>query len=482
MASLIPENEASFTGAELIAITSGELGLASSEPVSVVGVTTDTRGRLAGKLFVALRGERFDGHAFVAQALEAGAALVLVERGTELPSGTPALFVDDTLVALGKLAAFHRRRWAGRVVAVAGSAGKTTTRSAIASVLVHVLPGGSVWSPPGNLNNRIGVPMVLLALTPAHQLAVVEIGTNAVGEVRELSQICAPNVAVLTLIDLEHTQGLGDLAGVEAEEGALFQALESGAVAMGNADDERVLRQLLASPAEKKLTYGTQSGADYYVEERSLLGANLSLISVRRSGGAAEGLKFRTGLSGRAGALAAACALGVSESVLGRQLLLTEIEGALLPQVGELGRLRPVELNDGSVLIDDSYNSNPASVISSVECARELAESRNARLVLVIGEMRELGALAAREHDKIGRSLAASGAQYLVAVGGESIRFLGPAESAGLMANFAPDSEAALALLEPHLRAGDVILVKASRGVRAERVVEGLIEKKGRAA
>jgi len=324
--------------------------------------------------------------------------------------------------------------------------------------------------------------MVLLALTSAHQVAVVEIGTNARGEVSQLCRIAVPDIGVLTLIDLEHTEGLGDLAGVEAEEGALFQGLSPTGIAVGNADDERVLRQLRNARAETRLSYGTVAGSDYRVVERQVLQDGQSLVGVERALPAPEHetLRFRSSLPGRAGALGAACALAVSELTLGRRLTASELENALEIGVGEEGRLRPIELQDGSLLIDDSYNSNPASVLSSVECAEELAQARSARLILVMGEMRELGSLAAREHERVGRRLAASRAQYLVAVGGEARRFLGATQTNAFKSDFAETALDALRLLNQELQAGDVILVKASRGVRAEQVVEGLIQAKGR--
>ncbi len=482
MASIIPQNAVLLTGQEIATATQASFGDTALACVQFQGVTTDSRASLHGKLFVALRGERYDGHAYVQQALKAGAAGVLVEKRSLVESSERVFYVDDTLTALGELAKFHRARWKGRIIAVAGSAGKTTTRSAIHRVLSQVLPAGSVWSPAGNLNNQIGVPMVLLALTSAHQVAVVEIGTNARGEVSQLCRIAVPDIGVLTLIDLEHTEGLGDLAGVEAEEGALFQGLSPTGIAVGNADDERVLRQLRNARAETRLSYGTVAGSDYRVVERQVLQDGQSLVGVERALPAPEHetLRFRSSLPGRAGALGAACALAVSELTLGRRLTASELENALEIGVGEEGRLRPIELQDGSLLIDDSYNSNPASVLSSVECAEELAQARSARLILVMGEMRELGSLAAREHERVGRRLAASRAQYLVAVGGEARRFLGATQTNAFKSDFAETALDALRLLNQELQAGDVILVKASRGVRAEQVVEGLIQAKGR--
>jgi UDP-N-acetylmuramoyl-tripeptide--D-alanyl-D-alanine ligase len=220
MASLIPSNSARFSLADAARITGGVLHGPDAE---CVGVTTDSRGELRGRLFVALRGERFDGHEFVHQAARLGAGGVIVEHPlADLSIGS--VVVPSTLAALGALAAAHRARWGKRIVAVAGSAGKTTTRSAITAVLSAVLPE-PVHFAAGNLNNLIGVPMVLLGLEPEHALGVVEVGTNAPGEVRRLSLMTAPDLAVLTLIGIEHSEGLGDLSGIEREEGEIWSGL-----------------------------------------------------------------------------------------------------------------------------------------------------------------------------------------------------------------------------------------------------------------
>src|SRR5690606_5542807 len=202
MATGIPTNLAAFSLSEVARLTGGvQLGGAATR---VVGVATDTRGDLRGKLFVALRGERFDGHQFIERAVRQGAAAVLAE---DVPTSVTGVKVASALDALGLLARAHRRRWAGRVIAVAGSAGKTTTRS-VSAALLGALLGERLHGSPGNLNNRIGLPMVLLGLEPTHQLALLEVGTNRSGEVAALTATCEPDVCVLTLIDLEHTEGL----------------------------------------------------------------------------------------------------------------------------------------------------------------------------------------------------------------------------------------------------------------------------------
>jgi UDP-N-acetylmuramoyl-tripeptide--D-alanyl-D-alanine ligase len=215
MESALPENQARFTLGELARATGGTLAGPGGAEREVVGVSTDSRASLGGKLFVALKGERFDGHSFAEGAAKAGAAAILVENDVgALP--IPALRVPSTLGALGAIAGLHRSRFPGRLIAVGGSAGKTTTRSAVGAVLELCAPG-RVHQTSGNLNNLIGVPLVLLGLTPEQRYAVVELGTNAPGEVAALTAMAKPDAGLLTLIGLEHTEGLGDLDGVERE-------------------------------------------------------------------------------------------------------------------------------------------------------------------------------------------------------------------------------------------------------------------------
>jgi len=476
MASLIPQNRAQFSLSQVATLSDGTV---RGPDVQCVGVTTDTRADLRGQLFVALRGERFDGHEFAAQALAHGAAGVVVER--ELPGVTSAVVVSSTLSALGALAAAHRQRWAKRVVAVAGSAGKTTTRSAI-TALLNALHPGAVHFAAGNLNNLIGVPMVLLGLEPEHSIGVVEIGTNAPGEVRTLSTLAAPDLAVLTLIGLEHSEGLGDLDGIEREEGEIWSGLGREGLAVANADDLRVQRTLQAVAPIRALSYGYAEGANYRLRTRTPSALGGSALEVeRRTPFGEDAIRLDTPLLGEAGAYASLAALAVAEW-LSQAALEPRLVSSALSAAGEPGRLTPIELGDGTVVLDDSYNSNPASVKSSLLTAAEIAAARGARLVLVIGEMRELGALAAEQHSEVGTFIAQSGAALLLALVGDARRFLAPAQRAGIDSLFAETSEQGLELLLSRLEPKDVVLVKASRGVRAERLVRGLCDAKGRAA
>jgi len=325
--------------------------------------------------------------------------------------------------------------------------------------------------------------MVLFGLTDAHDVAVVEIGTNTRGEVRTLTEMAQPNIGVLTLIDVEHAEGLGTIDDIEREEGDLLRGLTPSGSAIANADDSRAMRQLGACPVGDKTSYGTQEGADYRIVGRESPGLGVARLSLERPGlGHRETIALDVPLLGVPGALAIAAAVAVADRVQGAPVSPALLaEAFLVHRPGEPGRLRALALADGTVVLDDTYNANPASIRAAIAAAQEIAAQRDARLVLVLGEMRELGGESAAEHDGIGAAIAASGAGTLIAVSGEAARFVEPARAVGIDAEFVPDSDAAFLMVRERVRPGDVVLVKASRGVRAERVVDGLIAQKGRA-
>jgi UDP-N-acetylmuramoyl-tripeptide--D-alanyl-D-alanine ligase len=473
MASALPHNRAAFTLEELVEITGAALSPSSSGEahVRVESVVTDSRADVRDAVFVALRGERFDGHEHAAAAVRAGARAVVVERELGV-LGVPVLVVPSCLEALGALARAHRRRSRATVIAIAGSAGKTTTRSAVGAVLELAAPG-AVHQTLANLNNLIGVPLVLLGLRPEHRFAVVELGTNVTGEVPRLMGITEPDATVLTLIGIEHSEGLGDLDAIELEEGAAFRLLRAGATAVGNGDDLRVRRQLAKAGATKRAGYGFGEGLAVRAIAREVGDTGQQRLTLEGRFGR---LELEVPLLGEAGAYAALAAVALLDA-LSLPLPAAPALSEALGRAGEPGRLQAHRLADGSIVLDDAYNANPASARSSLRTAAEVAASRHARLVLVLGEMRELGAMAKREHTELGVAIGQSGAALLIAVGGYARLYVDPALAAGMEACFADDAEAALAAARSRVKAGDVVLVKASRGVRAERVVQGLLER-----
>lgn len=314
MATPIPANTATFSLRDLVR-TTGSI-LRGGEDCVIHGITTDSRADVAGKLFVALVGDQFDGHDYLNAVIERGARAVLVEREPAQSLPVPAIVVRSSLRALGDISQMHRNQWQGKLVAIAGSAGKTTTRVACQTLLDTARPG-RVLGTLGNLNNQIGVPMTLLGLTKAHDYAIVEVGTNSPGEVRRLAELCQPDIAVLTVIGLEHSQGLGDIDDIECEEGDILGSLRPGGTAIGNGDDRRIARQMKQRASDERcLTFGCQRDVDYCTTRR--LGPDLgrSSIDIQRSAGVGGGqLRFETTLLGLPGAMAVAAALAVVESL-----------------------------------------------------------------------------------------------------------------------------------------------------------------------
>jgi UDP-N-acetylmuramoyl-tripeptide--D-alanyl-D-alanine ligase len=470
MATRIPANDALFSLDELAHATFGELRAGSSRAVR--GVCTDTRDSVAGKLFVALTGDRFDGHDYVAGAVAQGAAAVLVSRDVPVDPHVTVIRVNSTLDALGRLAAFHRHRWGGTLVAVGGSAGKTTTRCCVAAALEAHAPG-AVHSAVGNLNNRIGVPMVVLGIRPEHRYAVVELGTNLRGEMAQLGAVCRADVAVLTTIGVEHAEGIGAIEDIEAEEGELLQALGAAGIAVANGDDERCLRQLERAPAVGRITYGTGTHCSYRVISRQPMGVDTTRVGIELPEGRGS-LLLDVPLIGLPGALAATAAVAVADRIARGSLAAADLAFAFATARFEPGRLVARELASGVVVIDDTYNSNPVSVRSSVRVAQELAAARGARLVIVLGEMRELGALSGAEHTQIGSELGEIAPSAVIGVGGEARLLVLAAERKGVLGRFAENCDAAASVLDSLVARGDVVLVKGSRSLGLERLVAGL--------
>lgn len=476
MSTPIPDNRAAFSVAEILEATGGEL-VSGPRELSLCGVGTDSRKDLQGAVFLALSGERFDAHDFVPKALEQGAGALIVGRPVSAPETVAVIQVSDTLVALGQLSVFHRRRWGGKVVAIGGSAGKTTTKSAISAALEAVCPG-QVHTTPGNLNNRVGAPLVMLGLTSSHRVAVVELGTNLRGEIALLGEAVEPDIAVLTLIAFEHAEGIGDIDAIELEEGDLLAALPASGTAIVNGDDDRVRRQLERCPAQSALTYGLDEDADYRLTARLPRGVSGAELSVARRDGSTATVS--TPLLGEPGALATLAALAVCDTVGAQQVSDAAFSQALAAgSVGETGRLVPLAGIEDTLVLDDSYNANPASVRSSLQVARELADERDSELVIILGEMRELGPTSAEEHAALAPDLQAVKPTLLLLVGAEAA----PLHEAmtGIDHQLASDAESVVELLEmTNVPRGSVILVKGSRGVGLERVVSLLAHDKER--
>ena len=460
MATPLPANVAPFTLDEIVAATGGRV--LASGLTGAVGVVTDSRAVTEGSLFVALRGENHDAHTFVPGAVRAGAAVVIVDREVRVDPGVSVVEVKDTERAVGDLAQFHRRRWGKTVVGITGSVGKTTTKDITVAALSAT--GLRVHGTSGNLNNLVGVPLTLLGLVSAADVAVIEMGTNRPGEIARLAQIAQPQVGLVTAATAAHTEGLGSIEGVAREKGSLLRSLPMSGTAIVNADDSLLATELAASPASNKLRFGRASDADVRLAEVEI-GRNLVTRFDLGVAGRGTPLAVTTKLLGEPAALNASAAIAVVLA-LGRDLE-QAVRGISTLQPGA-GRMMPVAIDD-ILIVDDSYNASPHSMRIALDTAKGVATARGGSLVAVLGDMRELGERSHAEHGEVIEH-AVRRARKVVVCGPEMDRGKGDLDSVVA----AVDALAAARLVRELLKPGDVVLVKGSRAMNMERVVEEL--------
>jgi UDP-N-acetylmuramoyl-tripeptide--D-alanyl-D-alanine ligase len=475
MATPIPANRATFDANAMAQATGGRV-VRQTEGRVAVGVTTDSRTVVPGCAFVALRGESHDGHAFLGAAVDAGATLVLAEGG-RAPSDAraDAVEVGDALDAWGALARAHLASWRTReraVVAVTGSAGKTTTKELCAALLRAIAP---CHATTGNLNNRVGLPAVVLGVTDSHRFLVLEMGMSVPGEIAALTALAEPDVAVVTNIGLAHAGGVGGtIEDVAREKGAVFEGLRRDGTAVVNVDDPAVVAQASRARVSATAGFGRDPHASWRLVDRAALGARGSRVTVVRPGGGAA--VFDVPIAGEAAAIDFVAALAAAESALGARIADSVVASALAALAPIAGRMHARRLGGGVLVVDDAYNANPASMRAALASLAEMAEGRR---IAVLGEMKELGDAAAREHEALGSAVAEAGVAVLVSCGGLADATAAVARLRGVRTVLARDAdEASRAVLEL-VAPGDTVLVKASRSVGAERVVAALVRARG---
>lgn len=434
--------------------------------VRVDRVATDTRKLKGGELFFALRGERFDGHDFVDEAVGAGVAGLVVSRAISVPARVPVMMVDDTLRALQDLARDNRRRCGLPVVAVTGSTGKTTTKDLVSAVLGARL---RVLATRENLNNEIGLPLTLLEVDSTHQAAVVELGMRGLGEIDTLARICEPTGGVITNIGETHLELLGSVENIARAKAELLDHIPESGFALLHADSPAILSE--AGRCRGRVTFFGESerAGIRLVGYRTVPGG--SVFRVRFGAGEAE---FRLPLFGRHTVLNALAAIGA-----GLELGLTEDEIRTGLDNACLSSLRQAIVETGGIMIiNDTYNASPASVTAALEVLRDLAAGSRPTLA-VLGGMLELGPRTLDAHREMGAACVRTGVGHLVTVGRLALGIADGARAAGL-----PDSricscettEEALTAVRQLAGADAVILVKGSRAFRMERVVSALAE------
>jgi UDP-N-acetylmuramoyl-tripeptide--D-alanyl-D-alanine ligase len=450
----------------LVAATGGRLSVPAGRvpPGAVTGVVTDSRLAEAGDLFVALRGPRTDGHRFVRQAMERGAVLAVVSDPSAADG--PALVVADTLRALGAIAGVHRRGLPVTVVGVTGSVGKTTTVALCAAVLearYQTARSAESW------NAEIGVALTLLGLRETHQVAVIEMAMRGEGQIRELAEMARPRLGVVTNIGDAHLELLGAHDRIVAAKAELLESLPGDGAAIVNADDPRTPRLLERVPC-RVLRFGTAPTADVRAGDVAAV---------------ADGSRFMLHVDGRPvevhlplvgghqvhNALAAAAvgwAMGVEATAI----------------AARLARVQPVKMRQKIVaagdwlVVDDSYNASPQSMAAAFDVLTRVGAGR--RRVLALGEMLELGPSSPSLHREVGRQAAGLAPAYLLAVGPHARWYLDGAAAAGLLPEtmaWVPAAREAAPVLRAVLRPGDVVLVKGSRGIEMEHLVDALLDR-----
>lgn len=465
---------------EIIRATRGRL-LRGSPAALVTGISTDSRRTRRGDLFFALRGSRFDGHDFVPAALAAGATGAVVERevfslevptsATRSPAGrenggaNPVIIqVANSLRALQDWAHVYRQQFHVPVVAVTGSSGKTTTKDMVAAAL-----GGRerVLASQGNYNNEIGLPLTLLELESGHRAAVVEMGMRGLGQIRELVAIARPDIGVITNIGLTHIELLGSRENIAQAKGELLEGLPSSGLAVLNADDPWCRSLAQRSPAQVAF-YGFSPEAGVRALDFTIVPDRGTSFRVNAMGQEAN---FIIPYLGRHNVLNALAAITVALR-LGEDLgTIKERLSAMTP--GKM-RLEKQPGQRGSILLNDTYNANPDSVAAALEVLRQLPANRR---IAVLGDMFELGPYAEPAHLETGKRAVESGIDLLVGVGKMAPYLVAGARQAGLppaAARAFGDREEAAQWLAPRLAAGDVVLVKGSRGMEMEKLVEQL--------
>ncbi|MCX7672907.1 MAG: UDP-N-acetylmuramoyl-tripeptide--D-alanyl-D-alanine ligase [Thiobacillaceae bacterium] len=439
-------------------------GKAHGPDVEFTRVETDTRQLAPGCLFVALKGVRYDGHAFIDEAIAKGAAAVMRERSHPSPlTPHPSLLVDDTRLALGRLAAWHRSRLPVVILAVTGSNGKTTVKEMSAAILRAHAGETAVLATEGNLNNDIGVPLTLLRLTPAHRYGVIEMGMNHAGEIDYLTRLAQPDAALVNNAQRAHLEGLGSVEAIARAKGEIYAGLRADGVALINIDDAHAALWLELNRHRRVLRFGLTRAADVWAEYELLpLGARLTLHTPAGPVETQINVPGLHNVRNATAAAAAAVALSVPPAAIAQ---------GLAAYRGVKGRLQVHPCILGARLIDDSYNANPDSVGAAIEVLAQLPGRR----ILVLGDMGELGPGAEELHREIGARARAAGIDRLLALG-ELTRYAVAAFGAGGM-HFERIEEL-LAEIENALAPEVTVLVKGSRFMRMERVVQSFVEER----
>ena len=439
----------------------------------VEGLSTDSRKMTLGYMFLALKGDIYDGHNFLTNAINAGAVGVIVESDTYIAkkpfdNNLVVIKVSSTLKALGDLASWWRKQWGGKVIAITGSNGKSTTKEMAASILS--LKGKTMKS-PGNFNNLIGLPLTILMLQEHHTLAVLEMGMNRAGEIARLTQIADPDIGLITNVARAHLEGLGNLNGVMRAKGELLRVMSQESTAILNGDDE-VYEQLSSTFQGKVITFGLGKTNKVRAEKITAIGDRAQAFTISING---KRIPVRINYPGLHNVLNALSGAAIAFCLsISNELIAQGLESFRSLK----GRFHFIDLNGGIRMIDDTYNSNPLSLRVALQTIKGLV-GKNQGLVIGLGEMMELGKESSKYHFEAGQLVADTGAKYLVVMGEHGRNVIEGAYKRGMDRNqthIATTHAEMSDSIKAHIRKGDILFMKGSRKVALDRVVEAVSE------
>jgi len=437
------------------------------------GLSIDSRKISSGQIFLALKGERYDGHTFLTNAINAGAMGVIMEAGTRisetlLRNNVAVITVSSTRKALGDLALWWRKQWGGRIIAITGSNGKTTAKEMAASILS--LQENTMRS-PGNFNNLIGLPLTILLLQEHHQVAVLEMGMNRSGEIARLTQIADPDIGLITNIAKAHLEGLGTLQGVVEAKGELLRMMSNDSIAILNGDDE-LYAHLARTFQGKIVTFGLSTRNLVRAEGIKTIGDRAQTFTVYLKG---ERIPVTIHLPGIHNVLNALCAAAIASCLSIANDFIAHGLGNFRPLQG---RFHCIDLNGGICLIDDTYNANPSSLSAAVQTVKDVTQKKQG-LVVGLGEMMELGKDSSKYHFDAGQLIAGIGAKYLVVFGEHGQSIIEGACKGGMdirQTHIAKTHAEMSEAIKGQVEEGDVIFLKGSRKVALDKVVKGIRE------
>ena len=463
-----------LSGGDVIEATGGFL-FSGSPAVEFAGISTDSRKARPGDLFIPLAGEKYDGHDFLPDAVKGGASGVLFQKDHDMtahrfPRDVTVILVKDTLTALGDLARWWRNGFTVPVVAITGSAGKTTTKEMVATIVERSM---NIMKSPGNFNNLVGLPLSLFQLTASHEAAVVELGTNRKGEIRRLTEIALPDIGIITAIGAAHLEGFGTIEEIRKEKTDLFRHMKRGGIAIFNADD-RALQRAAEQRGCRIIRYGVEVSAEVRAEGvesrgREGIGCTLDIEGVRQE--MVLPVIGRHQIYSALAAASAAWVLGIDRG---------EIWEGLKSFRPVTGRMEAQPLRNGAYLVDDTYNANPLSVREALAALRDM--KGRGRTVVIFGDMLELGDRSEYLHEQAGEFMAETGVDRLFVRGGFSESVMRGARRRGMGEKciLCPEDPRNLAEeLHSFLREGDWVLVKGSRGMRMDRYVQAIVDRTG---